>query len=228
MTRQNRHPTHPRQWAHGKASPVGKLLHRLFVLLVCGALTASALAVNPFLSAPDGKAVAAHFKGTEWGDQTGGKDLPLSARIVTTRIAQAPWGAIFKISFEDIVSHAKQRREIAPIYYIATDDVIALLNDDKPEETAQRIAAQPQPPEFDPGDVHGISEGTRKSAEGQTETNIAVQGDRCTYQWSHSSGHFLTIVWQKRAGLIEYAQGYGARKDGFRLKREAGAAKGKH
>ena len=33
-------------------------------------------------------------------------------------------------------------------------------------------------------------------------------------------GHFRTVVWQKGVGLIEYAQGYGADRDGFRLRRE--------
>ena len=202
---------------------VKRFLHFFCAALGGAALSTSALAGNPFLSAPDGKAVSARFKGTEWSDEIGPKDLTLSARIVTTRIAQAPWGEIFKVSFEDIVSHAKERRQIAPIYYIATDDVIALLNDDKPDEAAQRIAAQPKPPEFDPGDVMGISQGTRKSADSpQTETQIVVQGNLCTYRWTHNSGHFRTIVWQKGAGLIEYGQGYGARKDGFLLKRVKG------
>ena len=184
----------------------------------------TASAANPFLSATDFKPVSARFKGTEWGDEIGAKELPLSARVVTTRIAQASWGAIFKISFEDIVSRAPNKREISPVYYIATDDRIVLLNDDHPEATAQQLAAQPKPPDpAEPNYVHGISSGSTKSVDGLTETNLTVKGNRCTYQWSHNSGHFQTIVWQKGLGLVEYAQGYGASKDGFRLKRGVGA-----
>src|SRR5258708_8390273 len=202
-----------------------KPLLLLPILLGCGALSTGALAANPFLSAADDKPVSAKFAGTEWGDDIGSKDLPLSAKVVTTRIAQAPWGAIFKISFEDIASRAEPKREIGPIYYIATDDEIVLLNEEKPEETAKKLAAEAKAPAFDPSYVHGISKGTRKSAEGVlTETNIVVKGDRCTYRWSHNSGHFTTIVWQKGVGLIEYAQGRGARADGYRLKR-AGTSK---
>jgi hypothetical protein len=198
----------------------------LLVALASAALAAGAVAANPFLAAPDEKPVSAKFKGTEWNDEIGSKDLPLSARVVTTRIAQAPWGAIFKISFENIASRAKTKRSIGPIYYLATDDEIALLNDDQPEAAAKKLAAEAQAPAIDPNDVHGISTGTRKSAEGVlTETNIAVKGDRCTYEWTHNSGHFLTIVWQKGAGIVEYAQGYGAHKDGFRLKREGARRK---
>jgi len=205
-----------------------RLLPALFLLLLgCRALSTDALAANPFLSASDDKPVSAKFAGTEWGDEIESKDLPLSARVVITRIAAAPWGAIFKVSFENIVSRAKNRREISPVYFVTTDDEIALLNEEKPEDVAKKLAADANPPKFDPADVRGISKGTRKSSDTLTETNITVKGDRCTYQWSHNSGHFSTIVWQKGVGLIEYAQGYGARKDGFRLKRAGGAAKGK-
>ncbi len=180
----------------------------------------SALATNPFLSAPDAKPVAAKFKGTEWGD-TMPKDLPLSARVVTTRLAEAPWGAIFKISFENIVSRAKDKREIPPIYYIVTDKQIVLLNVEKPEEAVSQLASQPQPPAFEPSDVDGLSEGTLVVPNGVTsKATITVKGNRCTYEWTHESGHFRTVIWQKGVGLIEYAQGYGARKDGFRLIRE--------
>jgi hypothetical protein len=37
-----------------------------------------------------------------------------------------------------------------------------------------------------------------------------------------NSGHFKTIIWKKGVGLIEYAEGRGARADGFRLKRVLG------
>src|SRR5258708_40092378 len=136
-----------------------KPLLLLPILLGCGALSTGALAANPFLSAADDKPVSAKFAGTEWGDDIGSKDLPLSARVVTTRIAQAPWGAIFKISFENIASRAKTKRSIGPIYYLATDDEIALLHDDQPEAVAKKRAAEVQATAIDPNDVHGISTG---------------------------------------------------------------------
>lgn len=37
---------------------------------------------------------------------------------------------------------------------------------------------------------------------------------------SHNSGHFTKIVWKRGVGLVEYASGYGAHADGFRLKRQ--------
>jgi hypothetical protein len=40
------------------------------------------------------------------------------------------------------------------------------------------------------------------------------------YEANHPSGHFKKIVWKKGVGLVEYASGYGARADGYRLKRE--------
>jgi hypothetical protein len=193
----------------------------LVVFLGCCLLPASSLAVNPFLSATNDQPVSAPFKGTEWNDEIGPKELPLSAKVVTTRIAQAPWGAIFKISFENIVSKTDPKRELRPVYYIATDDEIVLLNEEDNEAAAKKLAAEEKPPTFDAGDVHGISKGTRKTSDKLTETSIVVKGNRCTYMWSHNSGHFTTVIWQKGVGLIEYAQGQGAAKDGYRLKRVA-------
>lgn len=198
----------------------------LFALL---ALCGSALATNPFLSAPDDKPVSAKFKGTEWGDEIGRKDLPLSVRVLTTRVAQTAWGAAFKITFEDISSRAKARRELPPIYFIVTDNEIALLNEENPDEAIRRLSKQDKPPVFEPGDIYGISQGTRKHEDGSlAESHISVKGDRCTYQWTHNSGHFTTVVWKKGVGLIEYAQGRGAHADGYRLTREISPApKGK-
>ena len=193
-------------------------LSLLVVFLGC-LFPAGALAANPFLSAGDDKPVSAKFSGTEWKDDYGAKEFPLSAKVVTTRIAQAPWGAIFRISFENIASKLDPKREVRDVYYIVTDDEIVLLNEEDNMAAAQKLAADSKPPTIDPGDVRGISKGTRKSSDKLTETSIVVKGNRCTYMWSHNSGHFTTVIWQKGVGLIEYAQGYGAAKDGYRLKR---------
>jgi hypothetical protein len=45
-------------------------------------------AANPFLSAPDDKPVSAKFRGVEWGDEIQQDEIPLTARIVTTRVAR--------------------------------------------------------------------------------------------------------------------------------------------
>ena len=194
-------------------------------LLAWIALCAGASAANPFLNAPDDKPVSAKFKGAEWGDEIGPKDLPLGARVVTTRVVQMPWGAVFRITFEDIASRARPRRVLPPLYFIATDDEIALLNEEKPDEAIRNLSALGKPPAFEPGDIYGVSQGTRKHEDGVlAESTIAVKGDRCTYQWSHNSGHFTTVVWKKGVGLIEYAQGRGAHADGYRLTREAASA----
>lgn len=209
-------------------------LSLLVVFLGCCLFPAGALAVNPFLAAADDKPVFAKFRGTEWNDEHGTKEFPLTAKVVTTRIAQAPWGVIFKISFENIISKTRPGSVLVqlPFYYIVTDDEIVFLNyvvhldEFDNEVAAKKLAAESKPPTFHPSDVQGICKGTRKSSDKLTETSVIVKGNRCTYMWSHNSGHFTTIVWQKGVGLVEYAQGYGAAKDGYRLKR-SGGAKGK-
>src|SRR3982750_2045610 len=87
-------------------------------------------AANPFLSASNNQPVSATFDGTEWSDDIGTKDIPLTARVVTTRIAKMPWGAVFKIEFTDLKSHAGKAREIQPDYFIVTDNRIVLLNEE--------------------------------------------------------------------------------------------------
>jgi hypothetical protein len=183
-------------------------------------LSSPAHAANPFLDAPDDKPVSAKFRGTEWGDEIQQEEIPLTARVVTTRLAKMPWGAIFKVEFTDLKSRAPKKREIRPDYFIVTDDRIVLLNEEDNDAAVKRISAMGKAPTFEDGDVRGITGGKLNYEDGPWTTTIDVKGDVCTYLTSHNSGHFTTIVWKKGVGLIEYASGYGAHADGFRLKRQ--------
>src|SRR6266478_2145555 len=103
---------------------------RIVTLTMSMLLPVSAFAVNPFLDAKDDKPVSAKFRGTEWGDEIEEEEIALTARVITTRVAKMPWGAIFKIEFTDLKSRAPQKREIRPDYFIVTDDRIVLLNEE--------------------------------------------------------------------------------------------------
>jgi len=181
----------------------------------------SAFAANPFLDAKDDKPVSANFRGTEWSDEYIHGEIPLTARALTTRIAQVPWGAIFKIEFVDLKSRAEQTREIRPQYFIVTSDRILLLNEEDNDAAAKKISAMDKPPAYEQGDVRAINSGKLKFEEGPYTTTIEVKGDQCTYLTSHNSGHFTKFVWKKGVGLVEHASNYGAMKDGYRLKRVA-------
>ena len=183
-------------------------------------LAVSGYAANPFLDAKDDKPMSAKFRGTEWGDEIAEEEIPLTARAVTTRIAKMPWGAIFKIEFVDLRSRAKKRRKIPPDYFIVTDERMVLLNEENNDAAVKRISAMDKAPTFEDGDVRGITSGKLDHEEGPWTTTIEVKGDECTYLTSHNSGHFTKIVWKKGVGLMEYAMGYGAMADGFRLKRQ--------
>jgi hypothetical protein len=176
-------------------------------------------AANPFLDAKNDQPVSARFRGTEWSDDIGEEDLPLTARVVATRIAKMPWGSIFKIEFTDLKSSALQKREIRTDYFIATDNRIILLNDNDNARAATKISAMDNPPEFEPNDIYGVTSGSFEHQEGEWKTTIKLKGSLCIYEASHSSGHFKKVVWKKGVGLIEYASGYGAHADGYRLKR---------
>ncbi len=180
----------------------------------------SAYPANRFLDAPDDKPVSAKFRGTEWGDEIQQEEIPLTARVVTTRVAKMPWGAIFKIVFTDLKSRAPKKREIRPDYFVVTDDRIVLLNEEDNEAAAKKISGMDKAPTFEERNIRGISSGKLNYEDGPWTTTIETKGDECTYLASHNSGHFTTIIWKKGVGLIEYASGYGAHADGFRLKRQ--------
>lgn len=182
--------------------------------------SASAFAANPFLDAKDDKPVTAMFRGSEWGDHIDQEEIPLSARLITTRVAKMQWGAIFEIEFTDIRSRAAKPREIRPDYFIVTDDRIVLLNEEDNDAAVRKISSLEKRPEFGPSDIYGITGGTFQHQEGEWKTTIKLKGNVCVYDSSHPSGHFKKIVWKKAVGLVEYASGYGAHADGYRLKRE--------
>jgi len=198
---------------------------RIATITISILLPVSAFAANPFLDAKDDKPVSAKFRGTEWSDQIGRDEIPLTARVVTRRIAKMPWGAIFKIEFTDLKSRAKKHREIRPDYFIVTDDRIVLLNEEDNDAAVKKISAMDKPPTFEDADVRGITSGKLDHEEGPWTTTINVKGDECAYLTSHNSGHFSKIVWKKGVGLIENASGYGAHADGYRLKREVTSRK---
>jgi hypothetical protein len=184
-------------------------------------LLGSAYAANPFLDAEDDKPVSGKFRGSEWGDEISEDDIPLTARVVTTRIAKMPWGAIFKIEFVDVKSRAPEPRKIEPEYFVVTDDRIVLLNDENIPDAIKRISALDKPPEFELGEIYGITSGRFDHEDGLWKTTIRLKGDLCIYDANHPSGHFKKVVWKKGIGLLEYASGYGAQADGYRLKRTA-------
>jgi len=180
---------------------------------------ASLHAANPFLDAPDDKPVSAKFRGTEWGDNISQEEIPLTAQIVTTRMAIMLWGGIFKIEFVNLKSSARQRRKIEPEYFVATDEGIFLVNEEDAPAAIERISALDKPPEFEPGEFYGVTSGSFNHEDGLWKTTIRLKGDLCVYEASHPSGHFKKVVWKKGVGLVEHAGGYGARADGYRLKR---------
>ena len=194
---------------------------RIATLGISVLLPVGVFAANPFLDAPDDKPVSAKFRGTEWSDEISAGEIPLTAHVVTTRVAKMPWGAIFKIEFADLKSRSPKKREIRPDYFIVTDDRIVLLHEENNDAAIKKISAMDKPPEFDPGDVYGITTGKFNREDGPWTTTIEIKGDECTYLASHNSGHFAKVVWKKGVGLVEYADGYGAAKDGYRLKRVA-------
>jgi hypothetical protein len=183
-------------------------------------LAAPVYAANPFLDAKDDKPVSARFRGTEWSDDIEEEEIPLTARVITSRVAKMPWGAIIKIELTDLKSRAQKPRQIRPDYFIVTDERIVLLNEEDNDVAVKKISAMDKAPMFEDRDVRAITSGKLNYEEGPWTTTIEIKGNECTYLASHNSGHFTKIVWKRGVGLVEYASGYGAHADGFRLKRQ--------
>src|SRR5439155_24094460 len=91
---------------------------------------------------------------------TSNEEIPLTARVITTRLAKMSWGAIFKIEFTDLESRAKKRRKILSDYFIVTDERIVLLNEENNDAAMEKISAMDKAPTFEEGDVRGISSGS--------------------------------------------------------------------
>ena len=166
-------------------------------------LAVSMFAANPFLDAKDDIPICAKFRGSEWGDEIGRNEIPLTAQLVTTRVAKRSWGAIFKLEFADLKSSAQKHREIRPNSFIVTDDRVVLLNEEDNDAAAKKISELDKPPEFEANDIYAIRTGSFENQDGQWKTTIKLKGDLCIYEATHPSGHFKKIVWKKGVGLVE-------------------------
>jgi len=151
-------------------------LHGVGIVAISFLLTVSADATNPFLDAKNDKPVSANFRGTEWSDEFPEHDIPLTARIITTRVAKIPWGAIFKIEFTDLKSRAPEKREIPPRYFIVTDDRIVLLNEQDNDAAVNKISMMDKPPEFEPSYIYGITKGSFSHKEVLWEATNRIEG----------------------------------------------------
>src|SRR5437764_3393553 len=133
-------------------------------------MSASGFEANPLLRAKADGAAYATVRGNEWGDEMQKNETPHTARLVTTRVANMPWGAIFKIEFADLKSSAQQKREIRPDYFIVTDDRIILLNEEDNDAVVKKFSAMDKPPEFESGDIYGITTGKFSHEDGLWKT----------------------------------------------------------
>jgi hypothetical protein len=127
--------------------------YRIATITISTWLAVSVFSANPFLDASDDKPVSAKFHGTEWGDEIQQEEIPLTARVSTTRVAKMPWGAIFKIEFTDLKSRAPEKREIRPDYFIVTDERIVLLNEEDNDAALKKISALDKPPQFEQDEI---------------------------------------------------------------------------
>src|SRR5439155_19190809 len=122
------------------------------------------------------------------------------------------------------IARAQKARNSAGLF-IVTDDRIVLLNEEDNDAAVKKISASDKPPQFEPGEIYGITSGSFDREDGLWKATIRLKGDLCIYDSSHPSGHFKKIIWKKGVGLVEYASGYGAHADGYRLKREVTSQK---
>ncbi len=217
-----------RRWKE-RTTWAGSGLRAFVVLLSLVALPARmAQAANPYLAASDDKPAPVRFTGTEWGDALERKERPISAQVITTRLAALPFASVFRIEFADVRAEGGASRSIATRHFVVTDSEIALLQDEDIDAAIARLKALAKAPTLPVPDLRAILRGQRKLTKDATSSSsLAVSGGRCTYRYAHNAGHFTTMVWQRGLGLVEYAQGRGAREDGFRLLRSVEKARGK-
>jgi hypothetical protein len=179
-------------------------------------LALSALGANPYLDLKDDQPVAAPYTGTEWGDEIEApteEGAPLRAEVTMQRLATMPWGQVVRITFVP-----KGSRTVQPLHLLVTDHEILELASETMDREVKAISEMKQQPRFEKSDVRALSRGSLTFEDAPWSTKVTVKDGVCTFLASHPSGHFTKFVWKKGAGLVEYAQGQGARADGFRLK----------
>ena len=150
-----------------------------------------------------------------------GRD-PCSQRESSRCVLPRCRGAQFSKSNSPISNRARHRgvksgRIISSSQY----ERIILLNEEDNDAAVKKISAMDTPPTSErgryPRDHQRKVELRRRSVDDddrdQRLTSALILA-------SHNSGHFTKVVWKKAVGLIEYASGYGAHADGFRLKRQ--------
>jgi hypothetical protein len=156
---------------------------RIATLTISILLSTHAYAANPFLDAKDDRPVSAKFRGTEWGDEIEQEEIPLTARVVTTRVAKMPWGSIFKIEFVDLKSRAPKKREIQPDYFIVTDDRIVLLNEEDNAAAVKKISALDKPPIFEDNDIRAITSGKFNYEEVRGRRRSSFEFPETPFEW---------------------------------------------
>src|SRR5437667_11118135 len=122
---------------------------RIATLTISVLLPVGAFAANPFLDAPDDKPVSAKFRGTEWSDEVSAGEIPLTARVVTTRVAKLPWGALLKIEFADLKSRSPRKGVIRRDHLRVTVHRILLLNEHKNDDRFKHVSRVEDAPESD-------------------------------------------------------------------------------
>src|SRR5947207_12577859 len=147
-------------------------------------MSVSAFGANPFLDALDDKPVSGKFEGSQWGDDIEEEEIPLTMQVVTTRVSKMAWGAIFKIEFSDVTSRARnpagvrpKLREIRPDYFVVTDARIVLLNEEDNDAAVKKISALDKAPEFEPGEIYGITSGSFDHEDVLWKTTIRLKGE---------------------------------------------------
>ena len=131
-------------------------------------------------------------------------------------------------SDDDIAIRSRGLRRVLSGMNWDADDIQTFNDmDQTSKDKVLRLALETldKPPAFEPNDIYGVTTGTFEHQEGEWKTSIKLKGDLCIYDANHPSGHFKKIVWKKGVGLVEYASGYGAHADGYRLKREVTSQK---
>ena len=164
---------------------------RIAAVTMLVSLVVSAYAANAFLDALDDKPLSAKFRGNEVERRRSRELKTYPAPDMTKRVANMPWGAIFKIKVTVSKSHAKKTPQIRPDYFIVTDKRIVLLNEKDNDEAVKKISAMDKAPMFEERDVRGITDGKLSYEDGPWTTTIEIKGNECIYRASHNSGRFL-------------------------------------
>lgn len=149
------------------------------------------------------------FEGREW--KNNGPHLKVGATLTVTLLRRFADSAVYRMTFVIQPLNGKYPPHDAILYVlVARNDLFGLLKEEA--ESHDDLSSF-----GDRSRLRGSSSSS-EFQEGMWHSTVTSDGAFCEYSSVHQGGHYSCMKWQNNRGLVEYSFGYGAERDGLKLR----------